>query len=117
MMIGLLGPVVAHRRDGEPVSLGGPKQRAVLAILALQPRTPVSADALADAIWGEALPPRPHRTLSVYVSTLRASLGGPGPERTRVTLRTSPGGYLLDIPDRDIDVARFQDGVAKGRSA
>ena len=117
MRIGLLGPVVAERRDGTSVRLGGPKQKAVLVLLALHPRALVSSEALCDAIWGESLPPRPHRTLSVYVSTLRAALGESSTGRAGGPLQTVPGGYLLDVGDNDIDLGRFRGAVATARPA
>jgi DNA-binding winged helix-turn-helix (wHTH) protein len=40
-------------RDGHPVALGGPKQRAVLAMLVLAGNEPISRDRLIDGVWGE----------------------------------------------------------------
>ena len=48
--IRLLGPITAER-DGETVSLGGPRQRAVLARLALAPGQVVTVDRLVDDVW------------------------------------------------------------------
>ena len=39
--------------DGVPVPVRGAKQRALLAMLALQRGKPVSADRLIDAVWGD----------------------------------------------------------------
>src|SRR3954453_21285381 len=113
MRIALLGPVAAFDADGESLALGGPKQRAVIAMLALQPRGVVSTDALSDGLWGDRLPPHPRRTLSVYVSTLskapddsvHPSAGG------RRIVRVAPC-YRLSLADTDVDAAGFQTAAA-----
>jgi len=48
---------LAVRRDGGDVPLGGPKQRALLAILLVNANVVVSRDRLIDGIWGERPPP------------------------------------------------------------
>ena len=58
----LLGPLEV-RADGRPLPLGGPKQRAVLAMLLLHAREVVSTDRLIDEIWGE----RPPKTVDAYI--------------------------------------------------
>ena len=42
------------RIDDAPAALGGPRQRAVLAVLAIHPNQLVSVDRLVDHIWGSA---------------------------------------------------------------
>ena len=58
----LLGPLEV-RADGRPLPLGGPKQRAVLAMLLLHAGEVVSTDRLIDEIWGE----RPPKTVNAYI--------------------------------------------------
>ncbi|WP_167288759.1 BTAD domain-containing putative transcriptional regulator [Nocardioides seonyuensis] len=72
-----LGPLVV-RRDGEEVDLGGPKQRAVLALLLASAPAVVSTHALVEEVWGRAGPADPVRSLQVYVSALRKAIGDPG---------------------------------------
>jgi DNA-binding SARP family transcriptional activator len=60
--------------DGVPVTLGGIKQRIVLAMLALRVNSEVSRDALIEAVWAEQLPDRPSGVLQVYVANLRRLL-------------------------------------------
>ena len=55
MDLRLLGPVEARLDDG-PIELGPRKQRAVLAMLALQAGRTVSADRLVEGLWGEEPP-------------------------------------------------------------
>jgi DNA-binding SARP family transcriptional activator len=52
----LLGPLEV-RRAGATLELGGPKQRALLALLLVDAGRAVSTDRLIDALWGES-PPR-----------------------------------------------------------
>ena len=72
--IRLLGPITAER-DGEPVSLGGPRQRAVLARLALVVGQVVTVDRLVDDVWAGDPPATAVNTLQSYVSLLRRALG------------------------------------------
>jgi len=48
--LGLLGPVRAVRA-GRQLTLGGPKQRAVLALLLVDAGRVVPADYLAEVLW------------------------------------------------------------------
>ncbi|MGH2822654.1 MAG: winged helix-turn-helix domain-containing protein [Solirubrobacterales bacterium] len=42
--------------EGEPVSVGQPKQRALLALLLLNANEVLSRDRLIDELWGEQPP-------------------------------------------------------------
>ena len=55
-LLRLLGPVEVVGPDGA-VRLGGPKERCLLAMLALHAGRVVAEDLLVDALWG-ASPPR-----------------------------------------------------------
>jgi DNA-binding SARP family transcriptional activator len=114
--LALLGPVAVH--DGEvPLDLGPPKQRALLALLALHADTVVPLDTLVDRLWNAAPPGRAEAGLQIYVSHLR-SLLEPGRRRgdpPRV-LQTQPPGYLLDTRALEVDVRDFADGTARGRA-
>ena len=104
----LLGPleVVA---DGEPVSLGPPQQRALLALLLLNANEVVSRDWLIDELWGEQPPATAVKQVQVYVSRLRKALepdrapGDPG----RI-LVTRPPGYLIAVETEQLDLGRFE---------
>ncbi|GAA2363157.1 hypothetical protein GCM10010170_059810 [Dactylosporangium salmoneum] len=63
MHINVLGDLIATR-DGEPLDLGGRRQRALLALLVLARGETVSADRLVDAVWGEQPRPPPSRRCS-----------------------------------------------------
>lgn len=113
----LLGPFeVAHA--GQTLHIGSPKQRAVLALLALQAGRVVSADALCDLIWDEDQPASPSATLQSLISRLRASLAA-GPagvsEGGREALRTREPGWVLDVDSAGVDALRFQELTSRAR--
>lgn len=55
----------------DPANLGGPKQRAVLAMLLAGGSDPVSIDAIAAGVWGDELPASVAASIHSYVSHLR----------------------------------------------
>ncbi len=91
----LLGPVSATL-GGEPVDLGGPKERTVLALLAANPASPRSQDWLIDALWGAGVPKTARKTLQTYVSRIRSALG----DAAGGVITTGPGGYTLSSSAR-----------------
>ena len=103
----MLGPVEV-RRDGRELPLGGPKQRALLAILLLNANEAVSRDRLIDGLWGERPPPTAAHTLDNYVSRLRKLLGG-----ERIARR--PPGYVLHLAAEELDLERFEHLLERGR--
>ena len=105
----LLGPLEA-RADGEPLPLGGAKQRALLARLLLEPNRTVPVQQLVDDLWGDEVPPTAVKMVHVFVSQLRKVI-------PRDVLRTSPPGYALHTRADDVDVARFARLRREGRAA
>jgi DNA-binding SARP family transcriptional activator len=105
---GILGPFQVTR--SEPLSLGGPRQRAVLALLLLNRGEVLTSDRIIDELWGESAPPTVAKAVHVYVSNLRKALGNG-------VLLTVSGGYVLDIEAAQVDAERFTDLVAQGREA
>ena len=71
--IRLLGAIEA-RRDDQPLAIGRRKQRALLALLALNANRVVSVDRLVDALWGERPPATAPTALYGLVSSLRKLL-------------------------------------------
>src|ERR671931_237760 len=106
---GLLGPLSVSR-EGTELTLGGPKQRALLAILLLDANQAVSADRLIDALWGDHPPDTAKNTLQVYVSQLRKLL----PEGS---LETVAPGYRLAVDPDALDLSRFEELAQQGRAA
>ena len=68
---------------GGPVSVGGTKQRRLLAALAIRAGQALPADVVIDAVWGETPPASARKLLQVYVSKLRKLLAPPIAIRTR----------------------------------
>jgi len=71
----VLGPLVAWR-DGVRLALGGPRQQAVLGLLALEPGSLVHRSAIIDALWPTAPPPTAVSAVQSHISRLRALLAG-----------------------------------------
>ncbi|MDQ3874874.1 MAG: AAA family ATPase, partial [Actinomycetota bacterium] len=105
----LLGPLEVREGD-RLVAVGGPKQRALLAILLLHANEVLPAEQLVKDLWGAAPPETPENTLHAHISRLRKALG-----KTRILTR-SPG-YVLTLDDDERDVERFEALVAQGRRA
>jgi DNA-binding SARP family transcriptional activator len=105
----VLGPLEA-RVDGRALPLGGPKQRALLALLVLNRNEVVSRDRLIDSLWGERAPESAQRSLDTYVSRLRSLLGGDRIERR-------PPGYRLRVVPGELDFERFEALLERGRAA
>ena len=100
------------------VPLGGPRQRAVLALLLLEANRVVSMDRLAEDVWGGDPPEGWATTVQTYIFHLRRALE---PDRARGVaggvLVTRGRGYLLSVDRAHLDAARFQDGFTAGRAA
>src|SRR5215471_11046807 len=109
----LLGAIEAGV-NGHVLDIGGPKQRALLAILLLSANKPVSRDVLVDRLWGQHPPAGAQHTLEVYVSRLRKALQ---PAAGCQVVLTRPGAYLLRAAGEHIDVRRFERLVREGRRA
>jgi DNA-binding SARP family transcriptional activator/WD40 repeat protein len=106
MEFAVLGPLTVTI-DQEPVNLGGPKQRAVLAMLIAHHGVPVSAESIVGAVYGEDAPAGRRRTVQVYVSTLRSIIGD--------VIVKRGSGWLLDVPRESVDAARFEDTYESAR--
>jgi SARP family transcriptional regulator, regulator of embCAB operon len=102
---GVLGPLQVTA-NGNPVPLGAPKQRAVLAMLVLNRNRPVSVESLINAVWDQSPAPAARTSIHSYVSNLRRLLGGVGYDPNKV-LVSAPPGYQLSVPDADCDLGRF----------
>jgi DNA-binding SARP family transcriptional activator len=111
----ILGPIEVLDYVGEPVPLGGPKQRALLALLLLHANEVVSADRLMDGLWGDELPDTAKNTIQVYVSQLRKIIRAAG--AVDRALITQLPGYRLTIADESLDLNRFGRLTAEGRDA
>src|SRR3954464_6043966 len=111
MRVGLLGGLEVLDDDERDVVVAGPKLRALLAMLALQPGRVVAAEQLIDALWGEQPPTEVRNGLQGLASKLRRTLG----DGDLVAMRGA--GYALELQPDAIDVHHFEDLVASARAA
>jgi basic membrane lipoprotein Med (substrate-binding protein (PBP1-ABC) superfamily)/DNA-binding SARP family transcriptional activator len=96
------------------VGCGPPKQRAVLALLALHANEVLPVDRLIDALWHGRPPRTAAHSIQIYVSDLRRLLAGVSDVPVIVTRQP---GYQLSLPDEAIDVGRFERLVNDGARA
>ena len=95
-------------QEGVAVPVRGTKQRALLALLALQRGQPVSADRLIDALWGDGQAANPANALQAQIGQLRRTFG-------TAAIVTTEAGYALAAGPDEVNVVRFEQLVAKGR--
>jgi DNA-binding SARP family transcriptional activator len=109
MKFGILGPLEA--REGETTfALGGPKQRAVLALLLLHANQVVASDRLIDQLWGDQPPDTVKAVLQGFVSNLRKSLG---PD----VIQTRASGYVIEVDPAGFDLHRLERLLGEARKA
>ena len=96
----ILGPleVVA---DGASLRLGGPKQRATLAILLLSANRVVPVERLADDLYAGAAPVTAVTQVQRQVSELRKLLCEP-------VIETRAPGYTIHVSPEQVDLGRFE---------
>src|SRR4051794_14136671 len=106
----ILGPLEVIDR-GDPIALGGAKQRALLAALLLTPNRAVSVDRLIDALWPTRPPAAAANALQYHVSQLRKLLGDGG------RIVTQEPGYVIRVDPDQVDLLRFERLVADAEGA
>jgi DNA-binding NarL/FixJ family response regulator/DNA-binding SARP family transcriptional activator len=106
----ILGPLEVVE-GGEPVPLGRPKERLVLAVLLLSANEFVSRERLIDELWGESPPPTAGKAVNVFVSQLRKALTRDGLD----PIATADGGYRIGVEADQLDVARLRRLLATAR--
>jgi len=103
----ILGPLEVSD-ETRLVALGGPRQRALLAILVLEAGRLVSTDRLVDLLWGREAPKTATASLQNSVARLRRALGAD-------VIETRAPGYLLDVAPHQIDARRFETMLGDAR--
>ncbi|MGY4771215.1 nSTAND1 domain-containing NTPase [Kribbella sp. CWNU-51] len=104
MGISVLGPLTI---EGDHKTLGR-RDRVVLAALAVHPGDVVSAEKLADVVWGEQVPASWPKVVQGCVVRLRKVLG-------IHAIETLPLGYRLAVPLDEIDAQQFERAVGRAR--
>lgn len=106
----VLGPVSLAEDDTPAVVAGGPRRRALLALLAAELGRPVSVDRLVDGLWFDP-PATAVNRIQVQVSHLRRQL----PDG--IALEWTGAGYRLDAAPDDVDLGRFEGLVNEAAAA
>jgi DNA-binding SARP family transcriptional activator len=109
MKVRILGPFRLED-GGQRVTIGGVRQRAVLARLLLQANEVVPSEQLLVDLWGEDSPQGAANALQAAISRLRRVLP-PG------RLITKAPGYVLRVFPDELDVRQFERLLAEGRDA
>jgi DNA-binding SARP family transcriptional activator len=95
--------------DGEPLVLGGQKQRAVLVLLLLRANHVVPTEFIVDVLWGDNPPRTATTSLQNSISQLRKLLGP-------AVLVTRAPGYQLAVDPSAIDLGRFEQALVHART-
>jgi predicted ATPase/DNA-binding SARP family transcriptional activator len=106
----VLGPVEV-RVDGVARPLGGPRQRALLALLALDPGRAVGIDRIIDELWADEPPEAAESALRTCVSRLRTALADPA------VIRRSGASYTFAIEPDAVDSWQFRARVREADTA
>src|SRR4051812_22310336 len=110
----ILGPLEVVEGD-RPLSLGGTKRRALLAMLLLRSNRVVAVDELVEALWGDDPPKTAEHSIQVHVSELRKALEHADDGHSSIVRRSL--GYAIEVPDGAVDVSRFERLSEQGRAA
>ena len=102
-MLRVLGEVSV---DG-PGALRSRAQRIILAALVIDKDQVVTADRLAELVWGSDQPEHPNASLQNHVSRLRRVLGDTGAVVAQGT------GYRLEVAPAALDVGVFEAAFAR----
>jgi DNA-binding SARP family transcriptional activator len=116
MRFKVLGPFEV-RRDDADLTPTAPRLREILALLVVRHNRVVTTRELVDELWGDTPPATAVPTLQTYVYRLRRLFAGRKPTRDEGVLRTKGDGYLLDIPQEDVDLHHFTSLTREGRAA
>jgi predicted ATPase/DNA-binding SARP family transcriptional activator len=119
----LLGPLEVAE-GGRTAHLGPPRQRAVVAMLALAAPEVVSTDHLIDGLWGEQPPKNPLAALQLYVHEVRKTLHDLGDHGRKhrddrdgpELIERIPPGYRITVPADHTDIGRFTTLQQRARS-
>ena len=110
---GILGPLEV-RLGGTQVQVGGPRQRALLALLLCHANRVVPRDQLIGELLSDQPAGSADRMLRVQISRLRKALAN-GDAQPRLLAR--PPGYSLRVEEDELDLRAFERRVAEGRHA
>lgn len=96
----ILGPIEVVESDGS-IRLGGPRQRATLAILLLEANRVVSVERLAEDLYAGAAPVTAVTQVQRQISDLRKVL-------PKQVIETRSPGYMIHVLTEQLDLNRFE---------
>lgn len=112
--IDILGRLLV-RRGEQTMDTGSPRQRCLLALLALHQGNPVSNEEIVEVVW-DGLPPTSYaKILHSYVTRLRRLLLVTTGDTT--VIAKDAGGYLLTPRAADVDATDFRELIARAAMA
>jgi predicted ATPase/DNA-binding SARP family transcriptional activator len=109
MRVELLGTVQVRDDAGGPAHVGGPRARALLALLALDAGRVVPAASLIDRLWDGEPPEGARGALQSMISRLRGVLGE--------VIESHPAGYRLAVGRDLVDALAFEELAGQGSRA
>ena len=109
MLVRILGPFQLED-GGRQITVGGVRQRAVLADLVLNANAVMPSEQLLVELWGEDSPPGAANALQAAISRLRRVLPAG-------RLNTTARGYMLRLFPAELDAAQFEQLIFEGRDA
>lgn len=98
--------------DGVELTPRAPKERALLALLAVNRERLVTVDRLLGQLWPELPPDRGRHVLQVRIAEIRKLLGGVG---AAALVESNSAGYRLRISAESLDADRFAGLVEAAR--
>ena len=107
MRVGVRGPREVREGDRR-VDIPSARQRALVALLALDAGRVVPVERLIEGLWGDDAPEDARNALRHHVSRLRRAIGP--------SLVTRGPGYLLAVAPDDVDALRFASLAAEARA-
>ncbi len=113
--IRVLGPLEVIDGAGAAVALSSSKLRRLLAALVIDAGSVVSADRLADVLWGDDQPEHTAGALQSLVSRLRRRLPASS-TRDGIDLVTRAPGYALHLDEGVLDVHVFRRRLDQARA-
>ncbi len=109
MQVRILGPFQLED-GGRQITVGGVRQRAVLAGLVLNANEVIPSEQLLVELWGEDAPLSAANALQAAISRLRRLLASG-------RLTTTARGYMLRLFPAELDAAQFEQLIFEGRDA
>ncbi|WP_327725088.1 AfsR/SARP family transcriptional regulator [Streptomyces europaeiscabiei] len=117
----ILGPL-SVTANGRALTVGGARQRTVLALLLLNPGRIVPVDTLVDAVWNSGPPATARTQIAIVIAALRKTFKAEGV--TEDIIVTAHPGYVLRSEGHAVDSVDFarlvkdaETAVEQGRHA